>query len=286
MPGYQDLFADAANVLPVYFENAAHNARALKENSTSFSVTDSSVLLHKFCSHRLENYSIYFVGDVDLSGIFAPISSQKLSELLNSRMGTEIKSILMGTISGEHEFTPTIMHQLFELHTAVFLLNACVATILDGKDTSTDWRTIMGVACDEVMYKATLLQSMFKHASNLAQNKHVYPFLLNLVGFSQSVRPSTEELKEALACCNQYTKEYNEQVPQAIEHLMQNAFDASGLEERIQNETILNGLPIWFMCGYNDDDKIINDVWLPQQYAAPLMQAVADEEARARGGAV
>ena len=286
MPGYQDLFADAANVLPVYFKNAAHNARALKENSTSFSITDSSVLLHKFCSHRLENYSIYFVGDLDLSNIFAPISSQKLSELLNSRMGTEIKFILMGTVSGEHEFTPTIMHQLFELHTAVFLLNACVATILEGKDTSTDWKTIMGVTCDEVMYKATLLESMFKHAANLAQNKNVYPFLLNLVGFSQSAKPSTEELKEALACCNQYTKEYNEKVPQAIEHLMQNAFDPAGLEERIQHETILNGLPIWFMCGYNEDDKIINDVWLPQQYAAPLMQAVADEEARARGDAV
>jgi hypothetical protein len=287
MPGYQDLFADAANVFPSYFENAAHNARALKQNSTDFSITDTSVLLHKLCSHKLENYSIYFVGNLDLRNIFVPLSSAKLSEVLNSRMGTEIKFILLGTISGEHEFSPSIMHELFELHTAVFLLNACVATILDGKDTSTDWKAIMGVTCDEVMYKATLLEGIFKHAANLSQNKNVYPFLLNLLGFSQNTRPGTEELEEALACCNQYTKEYNDQVPQTIEHLMKNAFDQAGLEERIRNETVvMNGLPIWFMCGHSQDDKIINDVWLPATYGAPLMQAVADEQARSMGGAV
>jgi hypothetical protein len=40
------------------------------------------------------------------------------------------------------------------------------------------------------------------------------------------------------------------------------------------------------MCGYHEDDKIINDVWLPAIYGTPLMQAVADEEAHSMDGAV
>jgi hypothetical protein len=284
MSGYQYLFADAAKVLLTYFENAAHNAKALRQDTSDFLITDTSELLHKFCSHRLENSSIYFVGNIDLQKIFVPVPSSTVSEILSSRMDTEVRFIMLGTISDEHQFSPTIIHQMFELHTAIFLLNACVATILDGKDTSTDWKTIMGVTCDEVMYQATLLEGIFTNASNMSQNKNVYPFLLNLLGFSQRTTPGKDELEEALTFCNQSTKKYNDQIPQAGARLIKNAFDGAALQERIRNEPVaLNMLPIWFMSGHNQEDTIINDVWLPQTWGAPLLQAVAEEQARTMG---
>jgi len=194
-------------------------------------------------------------------------------------MNSQLKFVLLGCATAPRQFTPTFARDAFEVHTLCQIVNGCVSAVQSGQ---LEMLNVLGPACDSLMLRAKLLQESLIHAGTVSDDELVSSFLVQLVGVAlqNPLGPAAEQ--QAADKHAEYIRLYQARLQQAGKELMVNCSNAQQMAEMLNSCAVpMRGAPIWFICGYTPQDHIVNDMWIPERWAQPLMRTITEEQAKA-----
>ena len=129
--------------------------------------------------------------------------------------------------------------------------------------------------------RAIALSEAYLHCSKVADQPDISQLLLMMFGMINKQDPLDDARRDAAgAAFQRLREEYRERINQKYADLLYRAFDRRTIEKAIPNSYV-NYTPIYQTEDDAPGSRIVNDVWFPERYATPLMQTLAEAQAKA-----
>jgi hypothetical protein len=219
------------------------------------------------------------------------LDTTKVADLLCSESkGTKTYSILAQAVpqpnkpDGTAQLAQLIWtgpEQRYRLNSVIVNANG---TLLVARNGGVDVRKSaagLGATYDDAALRAIALSEAYLHCSKVADIPDVGQLLMMLFGMFNHKDPLDDARREAAgARFHRLREEYAERLSQKVTDLRNRAFDRSAIEKSVPGAYI-NYMPMYLTEDDAPGSRIVNDVWFPERYATPLMQSLAEAQARA-----
>jgi len=219
------------------------------------------------------------------------LDTSKVAQLLCSeKNGTKTYCILAQAVvpPDKPDGTPQAVQLIRTGEEQRYLLNSIImnanAGLLMARNGKLDLRksaAALGATYDDAALRATALSEAYLHCSKTADNPDIGQFLVMLLGLINKNDPLDDARRTAaFADLQRLRLEYQDRINRKLADLPDRAFDRGAVEKVIPNAYV-NYTPIRQTEDDEPGAKVINDVWLPERYATPLMQSLAAAQATA-----
>jgi hypothetical protein len=219
------------------------------------------------------------------------LDTAKVADLLCSEAnGTKTYSILAQAVpqpnkpDGTAQLAQLIWtgpEQRYRLNSVIVIANG---TLLVARNGGVDVRksaAALGATYDDAALRAIALSEAYLHCSKVADIPDVGQLLMMLFGMFNQKDPLDDTRREAAgARFHRLREEYAERLSQKVTDLCNRAFDRSAIEKAVPG-AYTNYTPMYLTEDDAPGSRIVNDVWFPERYATPLMQSLAEAQARA-----
>jgi hypothetical protein len=247
---------------------------------------------------RLLRDSADFVG---AAGQFAELDTKTLQQRLSYEAADGKHYCVVGEVVPSEGFVPSTLREIYELNARIILVNTAIRALkglakrrgviagigrLLGRGSrqaplsAAEVKALLSSQLDEILLRSRALAELFWYILKIAAQPLVVRRIVDLAGFGQDEPLSSAQMSEVDQFLRALLVQYKTRRGRAAGEIMSACLKPESMSERVSKMHVTL-IPAWMDYPDRADARIVNDVWLPPEFAARVVNPASAARAAA-----